>query len=118
MAVTKEYAYTLERGLIGILEKVSGEWKSITEADKTIRIFCTALCTHFTADLEGISSIPSQFHQALSYKVISDAYKEPRNLNLDLAQYFEGEYIKCVKMAKKHARMHNYSSSIILPQEY
>ena len=116
--MAKEYGYSLERGQIGILEKVSGEWKTVTESSKDIRIFCIALAAHFTENLSGSSEIPAQFQQALAYKVISDGYKEPRNLNLDLAQYFEGEYIKCVKMAKKYARMQGYNSTIIIPQDF
>ena len=118
MATNKEYAYFIERGNIGIVEKVNGEWKSITEDDKEIRIFCTALADHFTEDLNGASIIPAQFHQGLAYKVISDGYKDPRNLNLDLAQYFEAEYIKCIKMAKKYAKMQHYSSGQTIPQEF
>ena len=116
--ITKEYSYFTERGQIGILEKVNSEWKTITESDKEIRIFCTALSDHFTEDLDLSSPIPSQFHQALAYKVISDGYKDPRNLNLDLSQYFEGEYIKCIKMAKKYARTQHYSSGRVIPQDY
>jgi hypothetical protein len=114
----KEYAWYIERNQLGIVEKVSGEWKSITEAGKSIRIFCSALVPHFSVDLDGQSEIPAQFHQALVNKVISEGYKDPRNLNLDLAQYFEGEYIKGVKSAKKYARMHHYSSAKIIPQEF
>ena len=116
--MAKEYGYTLERGQIGILEKVNSEWKTVTESNKDIRIFCVALADHFTENLSDISSIPAQFHQALSFKVISDGYKDPRNLNLDLAQYFEGEYIKCVKMGKKYARMQGYNSTITIPQDF
>ena len=115
---TKEYAYFTERGQLGIVEKVNSEWKTITESGKEIRIFCSALSDHFTEDLDLASTIPAQFHQGLAYKVISDSYKDPRNLNLDLAQYFEGEYIKCIKMAKKYAKMQHYSSGQTIPQEF
>ena len=120
MASTKEYGYIIERDRIGILEKdsLTSKWKSVSESDKEIRLFCTALAPHFSAKIDESSHIPSQFHEGIVNKVISLGYKDPRNLNIDLAQYFETEYIKCTKMAKKYARTHRYSSTVALPQEF
>ena len=122
MAVTTEYAWYIERDRLGLVEKVSGEWKSVTEDNKDIRVFCTALAAPFKGDTEGdldsSSEVPAQFHEALAYKVIASGYEEPRNLNPEMAMYFTSKYEQVVKQGKKHGRTLHVSSRIIKQQDF
>ena len=65
-----------------------------------------------------LTEIPPMFHEALAYKVIAMGYKEPRNMNIELAQYFDMEYDKVVRSAKKYSRNNHQTTGTIVPQEY
>jgi hypothetical protein len=65
-----------------------------------------------------LGEIPLQFHEALAYKTIAMGYQDPRNLNIELAQYFNNEYDKVCKRAKKYARSNFQSTGQIVPQEF
>jgi hypothetical protein len=65
-----------------------------------------------------LDEIPSQFHEALAFKVIAMGYKDPRNMKIELAQYFDAEYDKVCKQAKKYARSNFQSTGQIVPQEF
>ena len=90
-------------------------YKSVSEA-KPLRLHTISKADHFdvgasigTTDYGNVTAgplgdIPVQFHEALVYKVIAMGYKTPPGLQIDLAQYFDLEYEKVVKQAKKYAR--------------
>ena len=133
-----------ERGRIGFVEEgssttvdgVTTTTLSISEA-KSVRIKGIANAKHFTTDdatdsdgnriilteLDSVvagplDEIPNQFHETLVYKVISMGYKDPRNLELQLAQFFDLEYNNGVKNAKKYARSNYTTTGTIVPQDY
>ena len=139
----KRYWFT-ERGRIGFVEQGSATTVdsvvttilSISEA-KSVRIKGIATAKHFTTDASRdessvpliktemdnvtagpLDEIPTQFHETLVYKVIAMGYKDPRNLEIQLAQYFDLEYNNGVKNAKKYARSNYATTGTIVPQDY
>jgi hypothetical protein len=127
-----------ERGKIAFVESgsnttvdgVTSSLISISEA-KTCLIKGISLPTHFPIgddigyaqsytdnDWGPLTEIPTQFHEALAFKVIAMGYKDPRNMKIELAQYFDNEYDKVCKQAKKYARSNFQSTGQIVPQEY
>ena len=128
-----------ERGRLGIIEVgntstttdgVTTTITSISEA-KSLLIKGLSLPTHFpvgddknysvsyTDNFYGpLDEIPAQFHEALAYKAIALGYQEPRNMKIELAQYFNNEYEIMVKRAKKFARSNYLTSGQIVPQEF
>tara|TARA_R100000808_G_C2136939_1_gene145158 strand:+ start:1054 stop:1479 length:426 start_codon:yes stop_codon:yes gene_type:complete len=128
-----------ERGRIGLIEDstttttvdgVSTNIVSISEA-KSLLIKGLSLPTKFpvgndrnyenayTDNFHGpLDEIPIQFHEALAYKAIAIGYQDPRNMKIELAQYFDNEYEKLCKRAKKFARSNYQTTGQIVPQEY
>jgi hypothetical protein len=130
-----------ERGRLGLVEQgsattidgVSTNIISISEA-KSLLIKGISLATHFPVNATDttenhtqsytdsyygpLEEIPSQFHEALAYKVIAIGYQDPRNMKIELAQYFNNEYEKIVKQAKKFGRSSYLSTGQIIPQEF
>ena len=45
-------------------------------------------------------------------------YKDPRNMDVNLAQYFDTEFDKSVRMGKKYARSQRRRGGIIIPHEF
>ena len=140
----KRFWFT-ERGKIAFVESgssttvdgVTTTILSLSEA-KTVRVKAIANAVHFTTqetpgdDSEDglmvaeyddptkgpLGEIPNQFHEALVYKVIANGYREPRNLEIQLAQYFDLEYNNIVKNAKKFSRSNYQTTGTIVPQDY
>ena len=127
-----------ERGRIGIVEEGSSSTTdgvtttivSISEA-KNLLIKGLSLPTHFPVGAEDnyeaayndpyhgpLEEIPAQFHEALAYKAIAIGYQDPRNMKIELAQYFDNEYDKLCKRAKKFARSSYLTTGRIVPQEF
>ena len=113
---------------IGIVEKAtnavtkdghSTDWTSISEA-KDLRLYCISRDADLntTALTNTWSQIPEQFHEVLIYKVIAMGYKDPRNMGLENALYFEKEYIEGVKEGKKFSRSNYQSTGFVRPQDY
>ena len=72
-----------------------------------------------TDEFQGpLDEIPTQFHEALAYKAIAIGYQDPRNMKIELAQYFDNEYEKICKRAKKFARSSYLTTGQIVPQEF
>ena len=57
---------------------------------------------------ETFNQIPEQFHEVLVYKAIAMGYKDPRNMEINNAQYFDQEYSLGVKEGKKFSKS-NYT---------
>ena len=52
------------------------------------------------------------------YKVIAMGYKDPRNLEIKLAQYFDAEYSKSVKQGKKFSKSNYIQTGFTRPQDF
>ena len=111
------------RDRLGIVEKatssttketITSNWASVSEV-KDLRVYTIDSPADFeTGDLTvEDTSIPKRYHEALVSKVISTGYKDPRNMKIDAAQFFDGEYEKLVKKAKKHARSNMQTNGFI-----
>ena len=94
-------------------------YQSIQKAGESIRLFYVSRPIPFSSDLTKSSEIPDQFHEALTYKVISDLYKLPGDsFNLQLAGYYDQQYMLALREAKKYASKHRQSGGVITPIDY
>tara|TARA_Y100000356_G_scaffold24999_1_gene17601 strand:- start:2040 stop:2459 length:420 start_codon:yes stop_codon:yes gene_type:complete len=129
--------YFVDNDRLAIIEKkgsttvdnASTNYQTISEA-KPIRINSICKADHFNtgdkiveSDFENTSAgplghIPTQFHEALVYKVIAMGYKTPPAMDINIAQYFDMEYEKVVKQAKKFARSNYIQTGVIAPQDF
>ena len=64
------------------------------------------------------SNIPSRFHEYIVNKVIASGYKDPRHMDFDVAQYFDNQYEKGVKKAKRFTRSNYQTTGIIKQQDF
>lgn len=88
-------------------------------AEHALTVHYTAKAQHFGTELTDTSELPSQFHEALAYKVIAELYKLPgESFNLQLAAYFDQMYEAQIREAKKYARRHHTSVGYIAPQDF
>ena len=123
-----KYYWFLQGERLGIVERKSDtniadpKFQSPTVAEKStvkLVVHYTAKATHFGATLTDSSELPSQFHEALAMKVISDLYKLPgESFNLQLAAYFDQQYELQIREAKKYARRHHTSTGYIVPVSF
>mgnify|MGYP001339804570 FL=1 len=129
--------YFVDNDRLSIIEKkgsttvdnATTNYQTISEA-KPIRINSICKADHFNtgdkiveSDFENTSAgplghIPTQFHEALVYKVIAMGYKTPPTMDINIAQYFDMEYEKVVKQAKKFARSNYIQTGVIAPQDF
>tara|TARA_R100000152_G_C6775599_1_gene204110 strand:- start:81 stop:500 length:420 start_codon:yes stop_codon:yes gene_type:complete len=129
--------YFVDNDRLAIIEKkgsttvdnASTNYQTISEA-KPIRINSICKADHFNtgnkiveSDFDNTSAgplghIPTQFHEALVYKVIAMGYKTPPAMDINIAQYFDMEYEKVVKQAKKFARSNYIQTGVIAPQDF
>jgi hypothetical protein len=113
---------------IGIVEKGTNtvtkdgyttDWSSISEA-KDLRIY--AISRDADLVINSTSStwnqIPAQFHEVIINKVIAGGYKDPRNMEIKLAQYFDSEYAIGVKEAKKYSKSNYQATGTIKQQDF
>ena len=122
------YWYT-DSGRLGVVEKIAGtasrddkisDYQSISVV-KEMRIFAISQATDFTTDLTEVSELPTQFHDALVYKVISDSYLKAgvEEFNPQVSQIFDAKYEVLVRDGKKHARSQYISgATIIAPTDF
>ena len=126
--------YYVDNDRLAIVEKATN---AVTRDDKTsnyqscsvagtknIRVYAIVLALPFaettlaTSATGPSSEVPVQFHEVIVHKAISDLYKTPPTMNIDLAMFFEGEYIKGLKRAKKYAKTHKQRGGVIAPHDF
>tara|TARA_R100000458_G_C8251983_1_gene228778 strand:+ start:472 stop:861 length:390 start_codon:yes stop_codon:yes gene_type:complete len=129
MATKKQRAWYVDRlKRIGIVEKstntvtkdgFTSDWTSISEA-KDIRIYAISQDEDLSVNaMTGtFHEIPEQFHEIILYKVIAIGYKDPRNMDLNNAQYFDNEYALGVKEGKKFSRSNYQTTGQIKPRDF
>ena len=122
--IANKYLWFINGKQLGIVEKnieslAGEEFISVSTAGLKIRLEYVSRPLPFTSDLTTRSEIPDQFHECLCYKVIADLYKLPGDsLNLQLAQYFDQQYLSEVREGKKYASRHKVSGGFIKPVEF
>tara|TARA_R110002020_G_scaffold444956_1_gene656660 strand:- start:1996 stop:2418 length:423 start_codon:yes stop_codon:yes gene_type:complete len=130
--------YFVDNDRLSIIEKkgsttvdnATTNYQSISEA-KPIRINTICKADHFNTGQTPINEddfintsagplghIPTQFHEALVFKVIAMGYKTPPAMDINVAQYFDMEYDKVVKQGKKFARSNYIQTGMITPQDF
>ena len=129
MATKKQRAWYIDRLLkLGIVEKgnnvitkdgYTSDWKSISEV-KDLRIYAISRDADLAIDLmtASWSQIPEQFHDVIINKAIAIGYKDPRNMQIDVAQYFDAEFEKGLKRAKAYSRSNYQTTGRIKPQDF
>tara|TARA_R110002020_G_scaffold370825_1_gene582476 strand:- start:406 stop:1080 length:675 start_codon:yes stop_codon:yes gene_type:complete len=123
---TNERYWYVDNKRLGVVERLSNavtrdskssEFQSISEA-KEMRIHAIAQATDFTTTLTSSSDLPSQFHEALSSKVIAEGYLRPPNLNPNLYTVFDVKYKDFVKEGRKYARSNYGHTGHIKPVDF
>tara|TARA_R100000458_G_scaffold58486_1_gene66625 strand:+ start:1665 stop:2054 length:390 start_codon:yes stop_codon:yes gene_type:complete len=120
--------YIDKTGKIGIVEQVrntitkdgyNSDWTSITEI-KGVRVYAISKDTDIPINslTTSYNQIPTQFHEAIVYKAIASGYKDPRNLDIKLAQYFDNEYLLAVKEGRKFGKSNYTDVGTIRPQDF
>jgi|TARA_R100001082_G_scaffold107393_1_gene81230 hypothetical protein len=138
MATNPERFYYVSNDRLALVEKgtntttvdgVTTEYITISEA-KPLVVHAICRADYFTtgslikdsdyasSTIGPLGDIPVQFHEALVNKVIAMGYKRPPSLQLDVAQYFDNEYEKNVKEAKKFSRSNYTTTGIVSPVEF
>jgi hypothetical protein len=129
MATKKTRAWYPDKlGKLGIVEKAtnavtkdgfSSDWTSVSEV-KSTRIYAISNDSDISINelTNTFNQIPGQFHEALVYKAVAMGYKDPRNLQIELAQYFDAEYSKSVKQGKKFSKSNYIQTGFIKPQDF
>ena len=86
-------------------ETITSSFGSISEA-KDLRMYTIDTQADYSIDnlSEEKTEVPKRYHDSLVSKVIAMGYKDPRNLKIDAAQYFDNEYEMKIKKAKKFSR--------------
>ena len=87
----------------------SSDFQSISEA-KEMRISTISQGSDFTSNLNDVSELPIQFHEALSCKVIADGYLIPPKIEDNMHKMFYTKYMDFVKEGRKYARS-NYTQT-------
>jgi restriction endonuclease Mrr len=116
------------RARMGIVEKATNvttkdgyvsEYTAVSEA-KDITIYAIARDNDLAVNslTSTWTQIPAQFHEVMVSKVIAMGYKDPRHMELQTAQYFEQEYEKGIKKAKKFSRSNYQTTGVIRPQDF
>ena len=122
--IRDKYHWFINGNRIAIVQKNDkydgqDEFISVQKAGMAIRIEYTTRPLRFTETLTESSELPDQFHEALCYKVISDFYKLPGdNLNLQMAQYFDQQYLLQVREGKKYGSRNRISGGVIKPWSF
>ena len=129
MATKKQRAWYIDKlKRIGIVEKATNivskdgytsNWASVSET-KDLRMYAISRDTDVVVDtLTGtFIGIPEQFHETIAFKVIARGYRDPRNMNLQVAQFFDGEYLSGLKQAKKFSKSNYQTTGRIKPQDF
>jgi hypothetical protein len=119
----------VEKNGLQTTDNASTVFKTISEA-KSLRVHTISKADHFqtgasisTSEYDSttqgpLGDIPVQFHEALVFKVIAMGYKTPPSMQIELAQYFDMEYEKVVKQAKKYARSAFIQTGMITPVDF
>ena len=137
MSTNPERFYYVDNNRLAIVEKngittvdgASTLYKSVSGIT-AVRINTLCKADHFNTGSNIVATdggstsagplghIPTQFHEALVYKVIAMGYKTPPTMDLQVAQFFDAEYQGILKKAKKFARSNYIQTGMIVPQEF
>ena len=111
--------------VIGIVEKTSrtvdgitDEWQAVKETGLRVFIEYSAVEQDFTNIDSNWVNINDRYKDVIINRAIAIGYRDPRNQNLQNAEYFEAIYKEGVKKAKKFSRSGYVSTGRIVPQDF
>ena len=99
----------------------TSNYQSMSESGKEITIYSISTPTHltntdsYTTETKMFSDLPTQFHDALLWKVIAYLYMDPPALAPDAAAAFDSRYMELVNEAKKFAKSNKTRGGYINP---
>lgn len=105
----------------GYWDDTEAEMNSLTTDDissgDTIRMLYRRKPAKLTSTLSETPDVPEQFHKAIMYRVMEQL--SARKGDYKGAQYYQIEYEKCLRMAKKYVNKGRDGSHIsIAPHEF
>ena len=129
--MAKQRYWYIDKHRIGIVESatnavtketLTSNYSSVSEA-KDVRIYGImkpdALGTNLTNAADpALIEIPAQFHEVVVNRAIASGYKDPRNMQIDMATYFDAEYDKGLREAKKFSKSRYRSGAVIRPYDF
>ena len=85
---------------------VTSNYQTVSESSKTVRIRGVFLDADLALNVMTgtFANIPSRFHDAIVSRVIALGYRDPRHMELDVSQFFNGEFEMGIKRAKKFSK--------------
>ena len=129
MATKTDRAWYVDKtGKIGIVERVKNtitknghttDWTSISIVTG-VRVYAVSKDTDFAINAltSTYAQIPTHFHETIVYRAIASGYKDPRNMDLKTAQYFDALYEKEVRDGRKFSKVNYTDVGIISPQDF
>ena len=101
------------------VDGIKDEWQAVKETGLKIVVEYTGTDANLTSPTSTFNDINERYHKSIVDKVIAMGYRDPRNKDLQSAEYFETLYLKGEKRAKKMARSHYHKGSgRIIPQDF
>lgn len=129
MATKVNRAWFIDKlGKMGIIEKATNQvtrdgwttdWTSISVV-KSVRLYAISKDSDISVNelTNTFNQIPSQFHEALVYKAIAMGYKDPRNMDINVAGYFDSEYERGVREGRKFGKSNYTDVGRIASQDF
>ena len=127
MATKVNRAWFIDKlGKMCIIEKATNQvtrdgwitdWTSISVV-KSVRLYAISKDSDISVNelTNTFNQIPSQFHETLVYKAIAMGYKDPRNMDINVAGYFDSEYERGVREGRKFGKS-NYTDVGRIPSQ-
>jgi hypothetical protein len=120
--------YIDKLGKMGIVEKATNattkngyttDWISVNSV-LPVRLYAISRDSDISINelTNTFNQIPGEYHEALIYKVIAMGYKDPRNMELKTAQYFDNEYMMSVKEGKKFSKSNYTDVGYVISQDF
>ena len=89
-----------------------------SSAGGTVKVHYVGRPEAMDGDAGDTSPIPATFHKYLVAKVIAEGYKDPRNIDLNNAQFFDAEFEKGVVRGRKEGRREYKATGRIVPGDF
>ena len=99
------------------VDGVTDAWQAVREVIK-LRIELSTSDTDLSSVTSSYNEINARYHRTIVNKAIATGYRDPRNQNLQNAEYFDGLYEREVKRAKKFAKGNYVTTGRIVPQDF
>ena len=99
------------------VDGVTDQWQALSEV-LTVRYEAIVANSDVTLMTNIYADIHSRYHKTIVNKAIAMGYQDPRNKDLQSAQYFDQLYERDVKKAKKFSKGQMVTDGRIIPQDF